>query len=94
MVRIHEWLKRHQFPPAVATAILRLHAMPKLSLRIGSVTMDTGRRTRGALTGTRTAGLVGTIPVESSIAACSGRWHGRGFCAETRGFYCMACVDN
>eukprot|EP00969_Alexandrium_andersonii_P029463 1286177-Alexandrium_andersonii.AAC.1 len=59
-------------------------------MRIGSVTVDAGRRTRGVLTGTRTAGLLGTVPTKSSATTCSGKWPGRGFCTATRGFYCVA----
>eukprot|EP00969_Alexandrium_andersonii_P089948 3971569-Alexandrium_andersonii.AAC.1 len=52
------------------------------------------RRTRGAFTGSRTAGLCGCIPVETAIATRYQRWHGRGFCTDTHHYYCMAYVDN
>ena len=67
VVRIYHYWAGNQCNKAHAACLLRLHCCTPidLSFRAGSTTITS--RTVGVLTGTRTAGLLGRIPVEDVI---------------------------
>ena len=64
------WMVERGAPPADVAAIVRFQMMPAVRLHIGdgaSVTIS--NRTRGGLTGTRTALVLARIPVEATVSS-------------------------
>jgi len=53
--------------PAIAATFLRIHACVEVRLESAGVEVGLGRRVRGCLTGTRSAGCAGRLPVEDAV---------------------------
>ena len=58
-------------PRELAAAAARHQLLPKVSLRVGDIDADLGKRSRGSLTGSRVAGALGRIPVEAMLGKMS-----------------------
>ena len=69
VLRIAEWLLEKGAPPADVAALVRFHMTPRIRLRISDAVSVTIRdRSKGGLTGTRTALVLARIPVEATTA--------------------------
>ena len=67
---------------------------PKVFLQSGQSNVFINCRTVGGLTGSRTAGVLGRIPVESIIASRVSVWRRWGFHANKDVFCLATWVDN
>ena len=67
---------------------------PRVILRVGQEEISIAGHTVGGLTGSRTAGFLGRIPVESVMAARLPHWKPRGFRAGDSTFCVCTWVDN
>ena len=56
-------------PKTLANACLRLQMLPTVELRIGNASAFFRHRSKGCLTGTRLAFVLGRIPIESTARA-------------------------
>ena len=82
-LRIAAWLVSRfsaYIPEAmgIASTFLMLHALPQITLSIGSATAPPLRRTRGVLTGSRSAAAAGRIPPFDVASERSATWTGLG----------------
>ena len=69
--------------------------MPQVLLKIGDLKVPIQNRSAGGLTGSRVAGALGRIPVESMIAARHQHWKPWGFSLENGIFLTLSVyVDN
>ena len=59
--------------------MLRFQLLPVIQLRVGTLTLEIVQRSRGSLTGSRTAGAASRIPVESSVLECAPALSNKGF---------------
>ena len=66
-------------PAALMAVCLRIQLFTKVVLNVGHTTIAIARRTKGGLTGTRTAGALGRIPILDMIAAREEAWRADGF---------------
>jgi len=66
-------------PAALMAVCLRIQLFTKVVLNVGHTTIAIARRTKGGLTGTRTAGALGRIPILDMIAARKEAWRADGF---------------
>ena len=57
-------------PAPLAAAAARQQLLPRVSLRVGDVSAELGKRSRGSLTGSRVAGALGRIFVEERSETC------------------------
>ena len=80
----------------LAVAALRLQMCPTVHLCIGLSTATIINRTRGGLTGTRVAGSLGRVPVESAFAEACGhrRWANLGFDCGSCRLRLASYIDN
>ena len=70
IMAIASWMVERGAPPADVAAIVRFQMMPAVRLHIGDGASVTIRnRSRGGLTGTRTALVMARIPVEATVSA-------------------------
>ena len=67
VLRIYRYLVNRGCDQSAAVCLLRLHTCPEVFLSFGGACTSIQGRTVGALTGTRTAGLLGRVPVEDVI---------------------------
>ena len=89
-----QFLSVREVDLGVIAALLRLQYCVAIALDIGGQVVLRPRRTRGLLTGTRTAVTLGRIPVEDCLSVCLEQWQRAGFEAEG-GFLTVATwVDN
>ena len=74
VLRIIRWLISKGVPHSHAACLLRHQMCPRVILRCGSAEVCIPNRTAGGLTGSRIAGLLGRVPVESIISERVGAW--------------------
>ena len=88
------WLTAQGVPAAIAACAVRHQLCPTVVLKVGSAEVNVGGRTIGGMTGSRTAGFLGRIPVEAIIADRRSLWRPYGF--KTDGCPLCLCtwVDN
>ena len=78
-VRITRWLLKSGCEPSLAIAALRFQLLPEVILQSGSMQCCIQNRSCGSLTGSRTAGAWGRIPVEATLAKRNSEWQHLGF---------------
>ena len=91
---VFEWLNRHGADGGTAACFLRLHCLPPIEMSVRETVVVIGRRSRGVLTGTRSAGIAGRIPL---LDVSSQRSHVWSQWAAKYGSSTLACgsfVDN
>jgi hypothetical protein len=76
---IMQWLVDKGAEPAHAACLVRHQMCPKVVLCTGCIQVPIGNRTVGGLTGSRTAGMLGRIPVESIVCDRHPHWQKFGF---------------
>ena len=74
--------------------MVRHQMCPQILLTCGSVEIPIKSRSIGGLTGSRTAGLLGRIPVESIVGDRKSLWRQWGFSADEQCFSMCTWVDN
>ena len=94
VVRIHHYLVNRGCSASAAACLLRLHCCPAVPLSWGVSCITIKGRTVGALTGTRTAGLLGRVPVEDVIQKRHHCWEKLAFKTTTDTLALATYVDN
>ena len=67
ILKITRWLVDNGCGPEIAIAALRHQLLPRLMLRVGAAASPVVNRTIGGLTGSRVAGQLGRVPVQTSL---------------------------
>ena len=91
---IAEFLCMKGVDPGLIGAILRFHTCPQLFLVADSARFEIIGRSRGVLTGARSAVTLGRIPVEDSFSKCLESWGDFGFDLGSHKLCAVAWVDN
>ena len=73
------FMVRIGIPTSLVAVCLRIQLLPVISLSFADVTVRLEKRTKGGLTGTRTAGALGRIPILDLIATREHTWRAKGF---------------
>jgi len=94
VLKIMWWLVDNGVAPGHAACLVRHQMCPQVVLKCGSAEAVVKNRTVGGLTGSRTAGFLGRIPVESIIADRCSRWRRLGYHAGQHVFCLCTWVDN
>ena len=93
-LRIMRWLTARGVPAPLAACALRHQMCPTIVLKVGSSEVKIGGRTVGGMTGSRTAGYLGRIPVEAIIADRLPHWRRHGFQTDSSPLCLCTWVDN
>lgn len=75
-------------------AAVRHQMLPVVHLSMGPGTVTIRHRSRGGLTGTRTAGTLGRVPVEAVIAERHSTWSQFGYPVDNQALLLSTYVDN
>ena len=67
IIRIFHWLLNHGCSASLAAACVRHQLATPIKLQIGDTTATVTRRSSGGLAGSRVAGQLGRIPVQSTL---------------------------
>jgi len=94
ILRIFRYLVGRGCSTPALGCLLRLHCCPPVSLSWGIASTTVEGRSVGALTGTRTAGLLGRVPVEDVILQRHQVWERWGFKTSTDVLALATYVDN
>ena len=94
VLSIIRWLCNNGLDHGTAASILRHQMCPKIILACGTADIPIPGRCIGGPTGSRTAGVLGRIPVESIMASRHKHWQRWGFKAEGEYFCLCSWVDN
>ena len=94
ILTIMAWLVQHGVSPAHAACFVRHQMCPRVVLKCGSCEAVIAKRTIGGLTGSRTAGFLGRIPVEAIIADRRSHWQRLGYHAGRDVFCLCTWADN
>jgi len=94
MLRIHRYLVHRGFDVRLSACLLRLHVCPAVIITFARCEVAIGNRTIGVLTGTRTAGLLGRIPVEDTIQKRHHVWEQYCFKTDHHALALATYVDN
>ena len=104
LLKICLWMVSRGCSWMLAACVLRHQLLPKITLRVGAAHFEVHQRTIGGLTGSRVAGCMARIPVESIFVDRSLMWRQWGFALDGPGLtrdsphcrvFCMASwVDN
>ena len=78
----------------IVVVVLRHQMLPAIFLNSGACQVEIGKRSLGALTGTRVAGLLGRVPVESTIKQRHQAWQEHGYQVEGSTLRVCTYVDN
>lgn len=74
------WMIARGCPSSLAAAAVRHQLCPAVHVKVGSFAAPAGQRARGSLTGSRTAGALGRVPVrdlhEQVASTCAARAYG------------------
>ena len=93
-LRIARWLIAHGAACSHAACLIRHQMCPHVILKCGDVEVEIANRTVGGLTGSRTAGFLGRIPVEATIADRLPSWRRHGFHTSELSLCMCTWVDN
>jgi len=94
ILRIMRWLTSRGVPANAAACAVRHQMCPTVVLKVGSSEVKIGGRTVGGMTGSRTAGFLGRIPVEAIIADRRSHWRPHGFRTDSSPLCLCTWVDN
>ena len=94
VLRIIHWMLARGVDRSVLVCILRHQMCPCIELKCGASNVIVKGRTIGGLTGSRTAGLLGRVPVEPVIADRHEHWRRSGFHADSTTLCVCTWVDN
>jgi hypothetical protein len=94
VLRIMRWLTSRGVPAPLAACAVRHQMCPAVVLKVGSSEVKIGGRTVGGMTGSRTAGFLGRIPVEAIIADRLPHWRSHGFQTSSSPLCLCTWVDN
>ena len=94
VLRVFRYLVDRHCDVASAICLLRFHCCPCVLLQFNSVSVPIQSRSIGALTGTRTAGLLGRIPVEDVIQKRHHIWEQFCFKTDSSSLALATYIDN
>jgi len=94
VLAIAQWLLARGVPSPLVGAMLRHQMLPHIVVHASSVCAPIKGRSRGGLTGSRTAGALGRIPVEDVIQFRAAQWSSWGFQAGPNTLTVASFVDN
>ena len=94
VLRVHRYFVNRGCDASAAACLLRLHCCPSGSLCWGVSCITIQGRTVGALTGTRTAGLLGRVPVEDVISKRHVFWEKLAFKTTSDTLALATYIDN
>jgi len=94
ILRIYRYLVNRGCDAPAAACLLRLHCCPSVTLSWGVASVVIEGRSSGALTGTRTAGLLGRVPVEDVVRQRHHVWEQWAFKTDCDKFALSTYVDN
>ena len=94
ILRIYRYLVGKECNRAQAACMLRLHCSIPIELTFDAGSITVPSRTVGALTGTRTAGLLGRIPVEDVIKHRHHVWEPLSFKTDCCALSVATYIDN
>jgi hypothetical protein len=66
-IKLHRWLTQNISNATLAAKALRLQAFPQITIATSTTTTQFKHRTCGGITGSRVAGQLGRIPVETAL---------------------------
>ena len=89
-----KWLESRGVPKSICAAALRQQLLPKVILNTGTVSVPVTNRCIGALTGSRVAGVLGRVPVESTISERRSYWQPWGYRTDHCVLTACTFVDN
>ena len=93
-LRLARWLEAHGATRALGAAVVRTQLLPVVTLAAGGVATALGVRTRGSLTGSRLAGTLGRVPVETAAVAVEKQTRHRHWILRGSRFNIATYVDN
>jgi len=93
-LRVARWLVNNGASVSLAASALRHQMLPQVTLSAGGVKFPMNNRSRGSITGSRVAGALGRVPVESTIRDKHVAWKRSGFSTTDRTLMVAAYVDN
>ena len=99
LVSIFLWLVGNGVPQGLAAAALRHQACPRIVLLAGAANAPIQNRCIGGLTGSRVAGVLARIPVESTFVERAPVWRKWGFPVQMKdgiwaSLCCASYIDN
>ena len=94
VLEIVRWLVDRGLRPGIAACLLRHQMYPRLLFQFDGAEFRVSGRTVGGLTGSRVAGLLGRIPVESTAAERTPHWRKWGFRFDGQTLCFASWVDN
>jgi hypothetical protein len=94
LIKLLAWMLDHSFPLDVAVAAIRLHAFPPVRLKCGQERFLLTCRSRGTLTGSRSANELARIPVQQSIVDALPAVRNLGYPCDDFFLLAMTYVDN
>jgi hypothetical protein len=68
LIKLLAWMLKNGVPVDIAVPVIRLHAFPAIRLKGGSEQFRIKNRSKGSLTGSRSANELARIPIQQSIA--------------------------
>jgi hypothetical protein len=94
LLRVARWLVANGAPMSLAASALRHQMLPQVSLSVGGLTIPMNNRSRGSITGSRVAGALGRVLVESTLRDRHTAWRSSGFSTADRTLVVAGYVDN
>ena len=98
ILKLFLWLVERGFPLGLAAALIRHQVCPTVELHVGAAAATVLQRCIGGLTGSRIAGVLARIPVESIFAERAHIWKQWGFRYDCEGSSRLLCamsyIDN
>ena len=91
---LYRWLCSRGVPAILATAFLRIHILPAIRVRFDAVDFIMPLRTRGVLTGTRTANVAARIPVGDVCQSLAPQLERLGFSTPSGSHAVSSWIDN
>ena len=94
LLRVARWLCRNGASHSLAASALRQQMLPSVVLNLNGLTVPIVNRCKGSITGSRVAGALGRVPVESIIRDRHGLWRRHGFRTDVDRLTVATYVDN
>ena len=94
LIKLPRWLTLNINIATPAATALRLPAFPQISLATSTTTTQFKHRTRGGITGTRVAGQLGRIPVETTLRDNTDNHPHHGLTFDATRVHQLSWVDN
>ena len=91
---LYRWMVQNGYTRELASTFVRLHLCPQVSIRVGEQHAIFKARCSGTLTGSRSAGAGGRLPLFDVCQHHLQKWNANSFQIEGRSFSLASFVDN